>query len=184
MLCVGQAIDRYRSGSIGCRSAATANWTSNRRWRARERCCARRSGRCREGAGIGAVVGTMRGGREARQNQAARNQQAPAGAQASRLNLLSRICNLDAGRWPHSRSMNENGIFNGYADPTHHLLDDRIHTTWHRLRRGFRWIQTTDLRAVRGGGPPLARPHAIRATAHYVARATRARATRPRCSPS
>lgn len=29
-----------------------------------------------EGAGIGAVVGTMRGGREARQNQAARNQQA------------------------------------------------------------------------------------------------------------
>lgn len=31
-----------------------------------------------EGAGIGAVVGTMRGGREARQNQAARNQQAQA----------------------------------------------------------------------------------------------------------
>ena len=34
-----------------------------------------------EGAGIGAVVGTMRGGREARQNQAARNQQAQAGSQ-------------------------------------------------------------------------------------------------------
>lgn len=30
------------------------------------------------GAGVGAVVGTMRGGREARQNQAARNQQAQA----------------------------------------------------------------------------------------------------------
>ena len=34
-----------------------------------------------QGAGIGAVVGTMRGGREARQNQAARNQQAQAGSQ-------------------------------------------------------------------------------------------------------
>ena len=34
-----------------------------------------------DGAGIGAVVGTMRGGREARQNQAARNQQAQAGSQ-------------------------------------------------------------------------------------------------------
>lgn len=34
-----------------------------------------------EGAGIGAVVGTMRGGRQARQNQAARNEQAQAGSQ-------------------------------------------------------------------------------------------------------
>lgn len=34
-----------------------------------------------EGAGIGAVVGTVRGGRQARQNQAARNQQAQAGSQ-------------------------------------------------------------------------------------------------------
>lgn len=34
-----------------------------------------------KGAGVGAVVGTMRGGREARQNQAARNQQAQAGSQ-------------------------------------------------------------------------------------------------------
>lgn len=37
-----------------------------------------------EGAGIGAVVGTVRGGREARANQAARNQQAQAGAQGAR----------------------------------------------------------------------------------------------------
>ena len=34
-----------------------------------------------KGAGFGAVVGTMRGGREARQNQSARNQQAQAGSQ-------------------------------------------------------------------------------------------------------
>ena len=34
-----------------------------------------------KGAGIGAVVGTVRGGRQARQNQAARNQQAQAGSQ-------------------------------------------------------------------------------------------------------
>lgn len=34
-----------------------------------------------QGAGVGAVVGTVRGGREARQNQAARNQQAQGNAQ-------------------------------------------------------------------------------------------------------
>ena len=36
-----------------------------------------------EGAGVGAVVGTMAGGRQARQNQAARNQQAQGASQAA-----------------------------------------------------------------------------------------------------
>ena len=51
-----------------------------------------------KGAGVGAVVGTMRGGREARQNQAARNQQAQAGSQQALSSYYRAYGSCMAGR--------------------------------------------------------------------------------------